>query len=218
MAVTRTRVKVCCISSIEEANLAIQYGADAIGLVGPMPSGPGIIDNSMIHNITAAAPASISTFLLTSETDADSIIAHHKLVNTNTIQLVDAVDANTHYKIKQALPTVKLVQVIHVMDEESIAEAKEIAHSVDTILLDSGNPNLAIKELGGTGRVHNWEISRRIVEAVDTPVFLAGGLNPDNVAQAIKEVKPFGVDLCSGIRTDKKLDEYKLAAFFSHVK
>ena len=104
------------------------------------------------------------------------------------------------------------------MGEESIEEAKKISHSVDTILLDSGNPNLEIKELGGTGRVHNWEISRRIVEAVDTPVFLAGGLNPDNVAQAIKEVNPFGVDLCSGIRTDKKLNEKKLAAFFSQIK
>ena len=214
----RTRVKVCCISSIEEANLAIQYGADAIGLVGPMPSGPGIIDNSLIHKITASAPAAVSTFLLTSETDATSIIAHHKLVNTTTIQLVDAVDSTTHAEIKKALPTIKLVQVIHVMGEESIEEAKKISHSVDTILLDSGNPNLEIKELGGTGRVHNWEISRRIVEAVDTPVFLAGGLNPDNIAQAIKEVNPFGVDLCSGIRTDKKLNEKKLAAFFSQIK
>ena len=203
---------------MEEATLAIQYGADAIGLVGPMPSGPGIIDNVLIHEITSSLPAAVSTFLLTSETDAESIIAHHKLVNTTTIQLVDAVDPTTHAAIKKALPTIKLVQVIHVMNENSIEEAEKISHSVDAILLDSGNPNLEIKELGGTGRVHNWEISRRIVEAVTTPVFLAGGLNPNNVAQAIKAVKPFGVDLCSGVRTDKKLDEKKLAAFFSHVK
>jgi len=211
-------VKICCISSVEEAELAIQNGASAIGLVGPMPSGPGIIDNELIAAITKTIPTDIETFLLTSETDPEAIIHHYKKVNTSTIQLVDSLQKGSHAMIRKALPDVKLVQVIHVLNDQSIEEAKQLSPEVDYILLDSGNPNLAIKELGGTGRVHNWDLSREIVDSVDIPIILAGGLNPNNVANAIENVKPYGVDLCSGVRTDKKLDREKLSAFFDAVR
>ncbi len=107
--------------------------------------------------------------------------------------------------------------MIHVSGEESIAEAVRIASYVDAILLDSGNPALKVKELGGTGRTHNWNISRRIQELVKVPIFLAGGLNPENIAEAILQVQPFAVDVCSGVRTNGKLDESKLAAFVDHA-
>ncbi|HNL40150.1 MAG TPA: hypothetical protein PKH43_13465, partial [Saprospiraceae bacterium] len=90
-----------------------------------------------------------------------------------------------------------------------------VIDQLDALLLDSGNPNLAVKELGGTGRVHNWAISRRIVEQSGVPVFLAGGLRPDNVQAAVEAVQPWGLDLCSGVRTEGRLDEQKLAAFFA---
>ncbi len=210
-------VKICCISSIQEARLAIQCGADALGLVGNMPSGPGVIDDELIAQINKSIPPSISTFLLTSETNAEAIIAHHQKVNTSTIQIVDAVKFSTYQTIRAALPAVKLVQVIHVIDEKSIAEAIEVSKYVDAILLDSGNPNLKIKELGGTGRIHNWSISRKIREVIDIPLFLAGGLNAQNVSMAIEQVEPFGVDLCSSVRTNGKLDKAKLVAFFNAV-
>jgi len=213
----KIRIKICCISSTEEANLAIQYGADAIGLVGNMPSGPGIIDDALIQRIATKTPPPIATFLLTSETSSQQIIAHHQKVNTNTIQMVDTLHQGTYKEIKAALPSVNLVQVVHVSGEPSIDEAIRLSKQVDAILLDSGKPNLAVKELGGTGRTHNWEISRKIVEAVSIPVFLAGGLNADNVVEAIETVQPFGVDLCSGIRTNKQLDEQKLETFFEKV-
>jgi len=209
----RVRIKICCISSVEEAKLAIKYGADALGLVGDMPSGPGIIGDDFIAEISKTIPPPVNTFLLTSNTSAKTIIAHHKKVNTATIQLVDSIDRKQYALIKTALPTVKLVQVIHVIDENSIKQATEITPYVDAILLDSGNPNLAIKELGGTGRTHNWELSRQIVTSIKKPVFLAGGLNAENVKAAIEIVQPFGVDLCSGVRTGKHLDEQKLKAF-----
>lgn len=85
------------------------------------------------------------------------------------------------------------------------------------ILLDSGNPNLEIKELGGTGRVHNWKLSRKIIESISKPVFLAGGLKPENIREAIEKVKPYGVDLCSGVRTNGRLDLEKLGRFFKEV-
>ncbi|TBR19003.1 MAG: phosphoribosylanthranilate isomerase [Chitinophagaceae bacterium] len=214
----KVRVKICCISSIEEANMAVQYGASAIGLVGKMPSGPGVIADELIHKIAKKVPPTIATFLLTSETNSQSIIEHYKKVNTSTIQIVDALNDRQYQEIREALPSIKIVQVIHVLDENSIREAVEIAEFVDAILLDSGNPNLTTKELGGTGRTHNWDLSKKIRENIGIPIFLAGGINKDNVMQALNYVQPFGIDLCSSVRTNGQLDEKKLEAFFEAIK
>lgn len=211
------RVKICCISSIHEARSAIAYGASALGLVGHMPSGPGIISDEMIQRIAQTVPPPIATFLLTSETSAPAIIRHQQAVQTNTIQLVDALQEGTYADIRQGTPGVKLVQVIHVLDDISIDDALKAADHVDALLLDSGNPNLAVKELGGTGRAHDWRLSRRIVDQSPVPVFLAGGLNADNVRQAIDIVQPFGLDLCSSVRTNGHLDPVKLEHFFTAI-
>ena len=213
-----TKVKICCINSIAEAAMAMGYGADAIGLVGKMPSGPGPIDDDLIRSIAITIPPPVATFLLTSETAATAIIAHHIRTFTNTIQLVDELPEKDYAIIKDAIPAIKLVQVIHVIDEGSVEEAIKISAHVDAILLDSGNPKLAIKELGGTGRVHDWKLSRKIKDSIDIPVFLAGGLNAANVGQAIDTVGPYGVDVCSGVRTNGLLDENKLRAFFDGIR
>lgn len=214
----RPHVKICCIGSTAEAFAAIGHGASALGLVGRMPSGPGVIGDPLIREIAAAVPPSVATFLLTSETEADAVVAHHRKVNTSTIQIVDALDGRRYQRIRDALPDVRLVQVIHVIDEGSIREAEEVSPFVDAILLDSGNPNLAVKELGGTGRTHDWRLSASIRERIDIPVYLAGGLNKNNVLQAVEAVQPFGIDLCSGVRTGGKLDEAKLEAFFKALE
>lgn len=211
------RIKVCCVADIEEASMAIRYGASALGLVGEMPSGPGPIPDEKIREIAAAVPPPVATFLLTSRTTAEGIIDHHKQTRTNTIQIVDELEGRDYARIRSALPGVRLVQVIHVRDEGSIDEAAGLAEYVDALLLDSGNPALAIKELGGTGRRHDWKLSRRIVETVVKPVFLAGGLNAGNVREAVRTVRPFGLDICSGVRTGGKLDEQKLAEFFTEA-
>ena len=210
----KLRIKICCISSLDEANLAIRHGASAIGLVGSMPSGPGILSDDLIFSIAKQVPTTIETFLLTSETSAEQIITHHQKVKTNTIQIVDALQDGTYLEIKKALPGIKLVQVIHVVDEHSIEQAIEVSEQVDYLLLDSGNPNLKTKILGGTGKVHNWDLSRKIVEQSIVPVYLAGGINAENVKAAIDKVQPYGLDLCSSVRTHNQLDEIKLAAFF----
>ncbi|HEV7396953.1 MAG TPA: phosphoribosylanthranilate isomerase [Pyrinomonadaceae bacterium] len=212
------RVKICCIASRAEAWMAIKYGASALGLVSAMPSGPGPISEDLIAEIAADIPPPLGTFLLTSKQDAGAIIQQQKRTGVNTIQICDRVEVGTYAKLRADLPGISLVQVIHVTGPESIAEAVEIAPSVDAILLDSGNQALAIKELGGTGRTHDWTISVRIREAIEIPLFLAGGLNPMNVADAIHQVQPFGIDLCSGVRTNGALDETKLSAFFRAVR
>jgi phosphoribosylanthranilate isomerase len=210
-------IKICCMASREEAELAISAGATAVGLVSAMPSGPGPIADSLIAKIAAVVPPPIATFLLTCRQDAESIIAQHALCRTSTLQLVDTVAPAELEKLRERLPGIKLVQVIHVGGEESIDEARAVARYVDALLLDSGNQKLAIKELGGTGRVHDWRISRRIRDAVEVPVFLAGGLNAANVAAAVAAVEPHGVDVCSGVRTDGRLDPAKLRAFVAEM-
>lgn len=215
---SRPRVKICCISSVEEANLAIRYGADALGLVSEMPSGPGPIPEDRIASIVGVIPPLVSTFLLTSRQDAASIIAQQERTRANTLQLVDCVEPGCHRELRAALPAVKLVQVIHVTGPEAIDQAVEAASKVDALLLDSGNPSAPVRELGGTGRTHDWRVSARIRQAVDIPVFLAGGLRPENVREAFEQVQPFGLDLCSGVRTDGQLDGAKLGRFLAEVR
>lgn len=213
----RPRVKICCIKSPEEAALAVSSGASALGLVSAMPSGPGVVHEAEIARIAATVPPAVGTFLLTAETEAGAIIAQQRRCRTNTIQLCDYVDRRVHAELRAALPGVALVQVIHVTGEESVDLAVSMAEKVDAILLDSGNPALEKKELGGTGRVHDWKLSRRIREAIGKPLFLAGGLNVNNVRDAIATVEPFGLDLCSSVRTEDQLDEGKLRAFFAAI-
>jgi phosphoribosylanthranilate isomerase len=216
-ATKRPRVKICCISSFEDAALAIQSGASALGLVSAMPSGPGVISETQISQIAVRVPPAIGTFLLTCLQDADGIVAQQRRCRTNTIQIVDRLTRGSYADLREALPGISIVQVVHVTGHESVEEALEVAPQVDALLLDSGNPNLATKELGGTGRTHNWILSRQIRELVEIPLFLAGGLNPDNICRAVDEVGPFGLDICTGVRTGGKLDRKKLRALFANL-
>ena len=212
------RVKICCVASVAEARLAVRHGADAIGLVSEMPSGPGVISEALIAEIAATVPPGVATFLLTSRQSAAEVIDQQRRVQVSTIQLCDHLADGTYADLRAALPGVALVQVVHVTGETALAEATAVAPLVDAILLDSGDRRLAVKQLGGTGRRHDWRISRRIRETVGIPVYLAGGLRAENVAEAIATVQPFAVDVCSGVRTDGRLDEVKLSAFFAAVR
>ena len=214
----KPRIKICCIGSVKEAKMAIELGASALGLVSNMPSGPGVISDDKIAEIVRIIPPPIASFLLTCETDAEKIILHQKRVGTNTIQIVDKLQTGTYEDIRTALNNIKLVQVIHVSDESSIDEAIAVSQHVDAVLLDSGNPKLKVKKLGGTGRIHNWEISKIIRQKLNIPIFLAGGINPDNIIKAIRFVQPFGIDLCNGVRTNGKLDESKLGNLFKAIE
>lgn len=214
----RPYVKICCIASVDEAAVALRAGASALGLVSHMPSGPGVIDEPSIARIARSTPPPVATFLLTALQDASAIAAQVARCLVNTVQLVDALPRDELLRLRTLLPTTKIVQVIHVVDAVAFDEAMDVAPVVDAILLDSGNPRLQVKELGGTGRTHDWSLSRRIREAVSVPVFLAGGLHAGNIAAALEEVEPFGVDLCSGVRTAGALDPVKLDAFMAAVR
>ena len=215
---SRPRVKICCIADHNEAWMAIRHGASALGLVSAMPSGPGVIDEDTISAIASTTPPSVATFLLTSLQDAAAIAEQQRRLRTTTVQICDRITCGSHRNLRQALPGIGLVQVIHVTGPASVEEAVQVAVEVDAILLDSGNQALTVKELGGTGRRHDWRLSRQIREAVSVPIFLAGGLRPDNVAEAMAEVGPFGLDVCGGVRTDGRLDQGKLEAFVAAAR
>ena len=214
-AAARTRVKICCIRSVDEAWTAIGHGASALGLVSQMPSGPGVIPDETILRIAAAVPPPVATFLLTCRQDAASIIEQQRRLRTSTVQLCDRPERGAYSLLREALPGVRIVQVVHVTGPRSVDEAVAAAAEADAILLDSGRPDGAVKELGGTGRRHDWSLSLRIREAVDVPVFLAGGITPENAAEAVEAVGPFALDVCTGVRTDGALDEGKLRRLFA---
>lgn len=205
-------LKVCCIASPLELRQAIAAGASAVGLVGPMPSGPGVIPLDHIAKLATLVPASVESFLLSSQVTLEGIVAEHAVAGTTTLQLVDAVPHEVLRALRDARPGVRLVQVIHVAGAAAVEEALAAAPLVDALLLDSGNPQAAVKELGGTGRVHDWTLSRAIVRQSGRPVYLAGGMRPDNVRAAMDAVGPHGIDVCTGVRTNGALDPDKLAA------
>lgn len=212
MASPMTRLKVCCIASVEEAELAVAQGASALGLVSAMPSGPGVVGDDVIREVAAWARERVRSFLLTSRTDPEAIAEQLHDLQPETVQLVDALPEGAHAALRRLAPRVRLVQVIHVRATADVDEALRVAPVVDELLLDSGNPVLAVKELGGTGRTHDWRLSARIVRDSGVPVWLAGGLRAENAARAIAMVRPHGLDVCSGVRRDGRLDSVRLAA------
>lgn len=215
---TRTRLKICCIGSAEEAEVAIRAGVDALGLVGAMPSGPGVIDDALIRDIAHDLPAGVSAFLLTQERRAEEIAGHALRCGVSTVQVVDHVDATELARLRALLPYLRVVQVVHVEGPEALDLLAAYEPHVHAFLLDSGTPKAAVPLLGGTGRVHDWDVSMRFVRQSRRPVFLAGGLNPGNAADAVRRVRPFGLDICSGVRTDGRLDADKLRQYVHAVR
>jgi phosphoribosylanthranilate isomerase len=211
-------VKVCCIQDEDELRLAAEAGATFVGLVGAMPSGPGPLPDQNIARIASAAPADLATVLLTSRTDPSDIVAHVRDTGVDAVQIVRAVPAETRWAVRAALRDVTIFQVVHVEGLDAVDEARGAAEGADYVLLDSGRPSASIAELGGTGRTHDWSVSARIVDESPVPVLLAGGLRPENVAAAVAVVRPWGVDVCSGVRgADGRLSDGRLRLFLEQV-
>ena len=212
------QVKICCIASMEEAELALECGANFLGLVSAMPSGPGVIPDDAISRIAEYIAGRAKTVLLTSRVTAAEISRQLVMHRVDIVQLCDAVADTELTKLRDVHPDIGLMQVIHVRNAASVKEAVHAARYVDAILLDSGNPDASIKELGGTGRVHDWNLSRQIRDSIDKPLFLAGGLRAGNVRDGVHAVRPFGVDVCSGVREQGVLVQSKLIHFMGDAR
>ena len=153
--------------------------------------------------------------MLRREVEAAAFVLNIRRTGVKKVQLVDEVEREVYGAIRAECPAVRIVQVVHVRERDVVEQAHRAAEWVDALLLDSGNPFAAVRELGGTGRTHDWTISREIVERAGVPVFLAGGIRAENVREAVVAVRPFGIDLCSGVRTNGALDGAKLQALVS---
>ncbi|MCL6608704.1 MAG: phosphoribosylanthranilate isomerase [Geminicoccaceae bacterium] len=213
----RARLKICCIGDADELRRAVAAGADAVGLVGPMPSGPGPIPLELAAELARLCPPAVTSVLLSSARSAEGLAREVETVRPAALQIVDRVGEPVRRALRQAFPWLRLVQVVHVEGPGAVEEARAAAPTADALLLDSGRPGAAVPELGGTGRTHDWAVARAIVEAVARPVFLAGGLTPETIGRAIRTVRPFGVDVCSGVRRAGRLDPERLAAMAAAV-
>lgn len=213
----RNRIKICCVAEESELAQAVAAGADAVGLVGPMPSGPGQIPLERAAILALRCPPPVASVLLSSARDADALAREIEAVHPTALQIVDRVAATEHRRLRRAFPWLRLLQVVHIEGPAAIDEARAAAESADALLLDSGRPGAAVPQLGGTGRRHDWRLSRAIVEAVRVPVFLAGGLDAENVGEALRMVRPWAVDVCNGVRTEGRLDPRRLRAFVAAV-
>jgi phosphoribosylanthranilate isomerase len=215
----RVRVKVCCISSLEEARTAIAAGADALGLVGDMPAGgPGIIDAEQARSICAVVPPPVATFVLTSACMAAEIAEQTRYCGASAVQLVRHIDPAEYSGLIRRTAGRRRVQVIHVDASGALELVQAYRPFVHAFLLDSGRPGDELPVLGGTGRTHDWKLSAEIVARAERPVFLAGGLRAENVNRALATIKPFGVDLCSGVRSEGRLDTGNLERFMAAVR
>lgn len=207
-------IKICCISTEEEIELALAEGASVLGFVGESPPGRGRLSDQAIAELIPAVRGRVPAWLLTVHTDLPALVAQVERTRPDGLQICDRVPPELLAALRARFPSLELIQVVHVSGPAAIAHAAEVEPSVDALLLDSGTPQGQERKLGGTGETHDWSISRRIVQQSAVPVWLAGGLRPDNVARAISEVGPAGVDLCSGVRdSDYRLDSARLRSF-----
>ena len=191
------RVKVCGMTRVEDAHAAVAAGAHAIGcLVGLDYDAPDRVEPGVARAIFASVPPRVERVLVTHRTAVVDVVELARETGASVVQLHGAFPLEAISELRLRAPQLAVVKCAHVVDEGSIEEALRAAGAADRVLLDSRTAD----RIGGTGRIHDWSISARIVQRSPKPVILAGGLDPDNVAGAIAQVRPWGVDVNSGVR------------------
>jgi phosphoribosylanthranilate isomerase len=211
------KVKVCCIASPDEAQIAVSYGVAAVGMVDETPTGEGRVPRETIAAIAASVPETVGTFVLTSATDAEKLADLYATTGVDTLQLWDPLPSEGYERLRSLSPGIFIAQSVHVMDDDALEVARRVARHVDALVLDSGHSEPPLRWRNPGGETHDWRISRRISDEIRLPVLLAGGLNAENVCQAVRVVRPYGVDVCSGVRNKGKLDRSLLVAFLETV-
>ena len=212
------KVKICANRSIEDAKMSLDANADIIGLlVGQEHSSNDFIDKYKAKEITNFIEGRCDVSLVTHLIHADEIIELTKFIGNNIIQLHSDIAESEVEKIANELPNIKLVRLIHISNEgEIVTDYKKMKYA-DYYLLDSFN--LKTNQVGGTGLTHDWYKSNELIKTLDKPTFLAGGLNPENVAEAIKISEPYGVDVNSGCKNEKGVkDAEKVKQFVYNAK
>ena len=196
------KVKICANRSIEDAKISLLAKADIIGiLVGQEHNSVDFVDKYIAKEITDFVDGKCDVSLVTHLTNADEIIELTKFIGNNVIQLHSDISEDEVEKIATILPNIKLVRLIHISQEGKIITDYKKMKYVDYYLLDSFN--LKTNQVGGTGLTHDWYKSNELIKLLNKPTFLAGGLTPENVGEAIKISQPYGVDVNSGCKNEK---------------
>ncbi len=212
-------LKVCCIQNIAEALSCIERQVHMIGFVSAMPTGFRLLTDLQIKDIISQLPPSETlSVLLSSRTSAAGLVDHIRYTGAQALQIVDELSQDVLRQVREQLPELKIIQVIHVTSPKDIEKAQSIESLVDYILLDSGKQQGNPKALGGTGLTHDWSISAELVRSLSKPVMLAGGLKLQNIAEAIDTVGPAGIDICTGLRDPKYLLLKRLDEMISKLK
>lgn len=200
------RVKICGNRTLSDALISCHSGADAIGLIhGVNYLTEDEVSLTNASQILKKVPVFVDVVLVTHFVLANQILDIYEQIPTSSIQLQDNISEKEINIIKDKLVYVKLIKAVHVTGSDSIKMAQDYSNFFDAILLDTKIGS----RIGGTGKTHDWRISREIVQSIKRDVILAGGLTIENVEQAIKYVNPYGVDVNSGvddINGDKNLE------------
>lgn len=214
-----TKVKICGVTNVEDALASISFGADAVGfLVGRVHSSTSVfLSPEQAAEIVARLPPFCSSVLVTHLSRPEDVLPILKIANVTTLQLHGNTAPQEAIEIKRKIPFLKIYKAIHVFDESALQEGKRYVGCVDGIVLDTAIR--ATGQVGGTGQTHDWGISKSVVRSSGLPVILAGGLNPENIIDAIRTVQPYGVDVNSGInKPNGTKDHEKLRLFITRAK
>ena len=222
-----TRVKICGNTCADDVDMAVQYGADAVGFIVDVPVNTHRkISAEKARELMASVPVFVDSVLVIMPDSAESALSLIDAVRPDIVQIHNDLDADVLSKIKDesGIPLIKTISIPSSLEmnktnaadvaEKILADIDSISHIADAALLDTKTKALA----GGTGMIHDWGISCAIAARSSLPVILAGGLNPDNVASAVSNVSPYGVDTASGVETERKKDREKVKRFIDQSR
>ena len=195
------KVKICGIRRREDARLAIDRGADAIGvLVGQQHPSPDFISAELASCILRDLPPFVSGVLVTHVDQPKDLLGLIKQVKPSAVQIHSAMPPDALAAVRRHHPELPLLKVVHANGPNPIATIRAYAGLINGVVSDSCNP--ATGQVGGTGMPHDWAVSAQLARQGGLPLILAGGLTPNNVAAAIAQVSPWGVDVNSGVKGD----------------
>ena len=204
------RVKICGTATFADLDCAVAAGADAVGfLMGITHVTQDAVTPETAAAMVATLPPFIVPVAVTHLTKPSDLIRIVELARCTTLQIQDVVTPDDIAEVREALPYLRIMKAVHVMDESAIATAKYFSDTADAILLDTRTAD----RIGGTGITHDWNISAKIVK-----VILAGGLTPENVTEAIIRVRPYAVDVHTGVKKNGVRDAERTRAFVTNAR
>jgi phosphoribosylanthranilate isomerase len=209
------RVKICGITREEDLAFAVAAGADAVGFLVGVPSSPRNLTLERAEMLLRQVPVFVDSVVVTAPQSINGLAEICERLKPTAIQIHGKKNFEAS-EIRERIKDTRLIKTVYVTEDALNETAIEELKTFDAVLLDSFTKG----QYGGTGRVHDWTLSRQIKEAVDpVSVILAGGLNPENVKEAIMAVEPYAVDVASGVEANPGIkDQGKVRAFLENAK